>query len=129
METRNTIQKQMILGAVSRLANHPTAEQVYEEVAVKLPNISRATVYRNLSDMAERGLLRRVPVPGGADHYDHTLAPHYHVRCLQCGALADVLNGYLAQLDRDAGQTTDFTILKHELVFEGLCPNCAAKQQ
>lgn len=128
METRNTIQKQTILYAVKELANHPTAEQVYEKVLAKLPNISRATVYRNLSIMADRGMLQRIGVPGGADHYDHTLEAHYHVLCTQCGALEDIwLEEPAVNLMTQVQQKSSFTIQNYQLVFNGLCPCCDAK--
>ncbi len=59
MEKRNTIQKQLVLDAVFRLANHPTAEEVYAEVARSHPTVSKATVYRNLGSLSEDGLLRQ----------------------------------------------------------------------
>ena len=66
MEKRNTIQKQLVLDAVFRLANHPTAEEVYAEVARSHPTVSKATVYRNLGSLSEDGLLRHIKMPGGA---------------------------------------------------------------
>ena len=128
METRNTIQKQTILMAVKELANHPTAEQVYEKVVERLPNISRATVYRNLSSMADRGMLQRIGVPGGADHYDHTLEMHYHVLCTQCGALEDIwLQESKEDLLKAANEKSSFLIQNYQLVFHGMCPCCKAK--
>ena len=129
MEVRNTIQKQTILQAVEALANHPTAEQVYARVVHTLPNISRATVYRNLSSMADRGLLQRMEVPGSADHYDCTLASHHHIHCVRCGMLADVWADIpLDGIDQQAAQHTDFRVLGHKLVFSGICPACKAQE-
>ena len=76
MEKRNTIQKQLVLDAVFRLANHPTAEEVYAEVARSHPTVSKATVYRNLGSLSEDGLLRHIKMPGGADRFDHMLLEH-----------------------------------------------------
>lgn len=130
METRNTIQKQTILQAVKELANHPTAEQVYEKVSIKLPNISRATVYRNLSNMADKGMLQRIGVPGGADHYDHTLETHYHVLCTECGALEDIwLQQPAENLMEMVSQHSTFSVQNYQLVFNGLCPCCQAKRK
>ena len=63
MEKRNTIQKQLVLDAVFRLANHPTAEEVYAEVARSHPTGGKATVYRNLGSLSEDGLLRHIKMP------------------------------------------------------------------
>ena len=53
--TRNTIQRALVLEAVQSLHNHPTSADVYEVVRARHPNISRATVYRNLGVLANRG--------------------------------------------------------------------------
>ena len=44
MQTRNTLQKDIILRAVNKLRDHPTADMVYEEVVREYPRISKATV-------------------------------------------------------------------------------------
>ena len=64
--TRNTIQRALVLEAVQSLHNHPTSADVYEVVRARHPNISRATVYRNLGVLANRGEVLRVEVPNGA---------------------------------------------------------------
>ena len=79
--TRNTIQRALVLEAVQSLHNHPTSADVYEVVRARHPNISRATVYRNLGVLANRGEVLRVEVPNGADRYDFLNKPHYHAKC------------------------------------------------
>ena len=58
--SRNTIQRALVLEAVRSLHNHPTSADVYEAVRRTYPNISRATVYRNLGVLASRGDVLRV---------------------------------------------------------------------
>lgn len=128
MEKRNTVQKQLVLQAVQRLHNHPTAEQVYREVAASHPTVSKATVYRNLASLSQDGRLRHIPMPDGADRFDHFLAPHSHIACVCCGALADTPICGDAALDRQVERLTGYSRASHELVFRGLCPACAKKQ-
>lgn len=127
MERRNTIQKQLVLEAVRRLKNHPTAEEVYAEVVRSHPNISKATVYRNLASLSEDGHLRHIPIADGADRFDHFLAPHSHICCVVCGALQDTPVQCDQALDRRVEQATGYVGASHELVFSGLCPACAHK--
>lgn len=82
---RNTVQRAMTLEAVRRLHAHPTAEEVYRQVAAEHPSVSRATVYRNLRQLAESGLLLKINTTDGADHFDHRCDAHYHAGCLRCG--------------------------------------------
>lgn len=55
MQTRNTVQRQIVLQAVLRMHDHPTADTVYAAVAADHPSISKATVYRNLNQLASQG--------------------------------------------------------------------------
>lgn len=55
MQTRNTIQRQIVLQAVNQLHNHPTADAIYAVIAAQHPTISKATVYRNLNQLAAQG--------------------------------------------------------------------------
>lgn len=128
MEKRNTIQKQLVLDAVSRLADHPTADEVYREVVQQHPSISKATVYRNLSSLSEDGRLRHIRLPDGADRFDHFLEPHSHISCTRCGRFSDTPIACDTALDERAEELTGFSYARHELVFYGLCPDCAKKQ-
>lgn len=128
MERRNTIQKQLVLEAVAQLHNHPTAEQVYAQVVKEHPTISKATVYRNLASLSEDGRLRHLPMPAGADRFDHRLDEHAHIECMACGRLDDVEfsagapGSALASLDAFAEQATGYTQAQHAVLFTGVCP-------
>ncbi len=124
MEKRNTVQRQLVLQAVQELKSHPTADEVYRQVVVSHPSISKATVYRNLNSLAEDGVVGRVAMPNAADRFDFVPQQHYHIKCVNCGRVIDAPGGYHAELDTQAQQDTDFQILRHDLVFEGLCPDC-----
>lgn len=125
MEKRNTIQKKLVLDAVAQLACHPTAEEVYACVAAAHPSVSKATVYRNLASLSEDGQLRHIRMPGGADRFDHTLTPHFHIECTRCGKFCDAMIGDDAQLDQSVARATGFTQTTHDIVFHGLCPACS----
>lgn len=127
MEKRNTIQKQLVLDAVFRLANHPTAEEVYAQVAKNHPTVSKATVYRNLASLSEDGLLRHIQMPGGADRFDHYMPEHCHIECTQCGGLADAPADEGRALDRKVEKATGYTRATHDIVFRGVCPACGQK--
>lgn len=127
MEKRNTIQKQLVLDAVSELANHPTADAVYDMIAKTHPTVSRATVYRNLGSLSEDGRLRHIRMPGGADRFDHCLTDHCHIECNRCGALADAPIVHETTLDAMVATQTGFTSVSHDTVYHGICPICSKK--
>ncbi len=125
MAKRNTIQRQLVIAAVRFLADHPTAEEVYDRITMEYPDISKGTVYRNLNSLVESGLLGKVSVPSGADRFDHILARHYHIKCTYCGKFINVENfDYFHDLDDKLANATGFKMEHHGIVFSGLCPEC-----
>lgn len=123
MKRRNTIQRGLVLEAV-RLLPHPTAEDVHIHVASAHPAVSRGTVYRNLNILAAKGLVRKVTVPDAADHFDHTLANHYHIHCRLCGRVVDADIPYQQDLPGNIVEDHGFLIESHDIVFTGICPDC-----
>ncbi len=125
MAKRNTIQRQLVIAAVRFLADHPTAEEVYDRITMEYPDISKGTVYRNLNSLVESGLLGKVSVPSGADRFDHILARHYHIKCTNCGKFSNVENfDYFQDLDEKVAAVTGYKMEHHDIVFNGLCPEC-----
>ena len=126
MPARKTVQRQVIEGALRRLADHPTADDVYEAVHAEHPSIGRATVYRTLGRLADEGAIGRVRINNGADRFDHQAFAHYHVRCTCCGRVDDVMVPVLAGVDDVAAEATGYRITGHSLQFDGVCPACQA---
>lgn len=123
MSRRNTIQRELVLQAVTTLANHPTPEQVYDCVSARFPGISKSTVYRNLNILCDAGALVKIPLPGAAEHVDHNLTSHYHAVCRKCGSIFDVsmTPPDLLATPLDSG---DFEIEELRIIFTGICANC-----
>lgn len=88
-------QREAVLAAVRGSRLHPDAETVFRCVRESMPDISLGTVYRNLGRLADEGLIRRVPVPFGADRFDGTLTVHGHIICSRCGAVCDIPDALL----------------------------------
>ena len=122
--TRNTRQRALVLEAVRSLHNHPTSADVYDAVREKHPSISRATVYRNLSVLTEQGEVLHIPVAGGADRYDFRCDCHYHAICRECGVVYDV-EMPSEELLSSVRDTHGFQIEGFDIIFTGLCPDCA----
>jgi len=122
---RNTVQRQLIFNAVKELNIHATAEQVYDYVIKKYPSISKATVYRNLSQMAESGELLNIGSFHGLTHYDHNCHEHYHFICGECRRVFDAEIDYLSDINETVQDKYGFKVQEHDLVFKGVCLECA----
>jgi Fe2+ or Zn2+ uptake regulation protein len=81
-------------------------------------------VYRNLQILQESGRLANVYADPLVMHYDKRLDPHYHVRCLRCGAVRDVELEYNIELDKKTGLLSGWDIKSHSIAFDGICSDC-----
>ena len=124
---RNTIQKKLVYEAVVRLNDHPTAEEIYKEVKNRHTSVSRATVYRILNQLAEQQLILRIQVPDGADSFDHTNYPHYHLQCACCRRIFDIQKIAQEDIRVCVPDTKDYRITGYSILFKGICKQCNHK--
>ena len=82
--SRNTVQQEIICEIVKSMCTHPSPDEVYKEVHDLHPSISRATVYRVLNKLADKGELLKVHMPNTADRFDFRTDDHIHMRCRCC---------------------------------------------
>lgn len=124
---RDTRQRKLILDAVRRHTDHPSADQIFIEVRSTDSKISRGTVYRNLNYLADTGEITHVRVPG-ADRYEIRTDFHYHLYCTGCGTVRNVPLEYHHDADRDVAEASGYLVFRHRTVFEGLCPKCQERK-
>ncbi|MDO5602950.1 MAG: transcriptional repressor [Oscillospiraceae bacterium] len=122
--SRNTVQRVLVYRAVQETPTHPTADEIFTVVHTKNPRVSRATVYRNLSVLSQKGEIRQIQIPAGADRYDFNCTPHYHFHCRQCDCVFDMEMPVLPELETRVGMPGEFDVQGYELVFTGVCPDC-----
>lgn len=129
-KTRYSYQRELIYNAVCSRRDHPTAEMIFAALRPENPSLSLGTVYRNLSVLAREGKVVRMPFP--VERYDGEARPHTHFCCKKCGGVFD-MEGFDREADsfsqveeKAAALQPGFQVERHELIFYGLCPGCAA---
>jgi Fur family ferric uptake transcriptional regulator len=128
-KTRTTKQRQVILEEIKKVSSHPTADEVHALVRKKLPKISLGTIYRNLEFLAGQNQILRLDGTGNQRRYDGNTADHFHLRCVQCGQVKDLLMDYPLDMENKVALETDYELLSCRLEFVGLCPRCKIKKQ
>ena len=124
MNNRHTLQRDLILEAVKELHCHATADDVYDLIVTKHPNISRGTVYRNLKLLSDIGEIHKVEIPSGADRFDHECHAHYHARCIKCNKVFNVEMDFIDDLQKNIKDTHGFEFTGHELIFQRIGIEC-----
>jgi Fe2+ or Zn2+ uptake regulation protein len=121
---RNTVQRKIILDALMDLNTHPTVDEIYAEIQKEHPAISKATVYRNLRQLAQSKIIRKISLSDGLERYDGHASQHYHFKCKNCGSIFDVDIEYLTDIDEAVRRKYGFQVDEHDVVFKGICPQC-----
>lgn len=114
-------QRDAVLSAVRSVRSHPTAADIYHAVRKELPNISLATVYRNLSELCSDGLVNAINTDGGITRYDGFTDEHSHMICSGCGKIVDI---NVPSFDIDISSAKDCKIDGYSVVFYGKCAEC-----
>jgi Fur family transcriptional regulator, stress-responsive regulator len=120
-----TPQRQCIFRVLHGNESHPTAEAVYAAVAGEMPTISLKTVYQTLNDLAGLGEIALLDLGTGAARFDPNVdGDHHHLVCDRCGKVRD-LHADLGPFEVPDDQRQGFTLGRPEIVFRGLCQECA----
>ena len=125
---RYSKQRELVLQKVEQLCDHPTAEEIFDLAARECPGLSLGTVYRNLKQLAEEGLIKSVGVVDGQERFDARISPHSHFVCNQCGAVLDLPNCVSEETIVPFGQEYGFVVQSYEVHIYGTCRECSHSQ-
>ena len=117
-------QRESIKASLMNRHDHPTADALYASIREEFPNISLGTVYRNLNQLAENGIIRRIDGLDGSVHFDHNLCKHYHFICTKCNKVYDVAYDIAPDLADKVLAETGLFVESFDISLKGICPNC-----
>ncbi len=118
---RKSRQRDAILNELCSRCDHPTAKELYASVRKSIPNLSLGTLYRNLSQLEENGMVLRIP-DGLIDRFDGNVSPHAHFKCCSCGKIYDLMsfkNDSLTFSDEIISE-----VISYSLIAFGKCKDC-----
>ena len=119
-----TPQRLAVMESLKNRRDHPTAENIYQEVRRQLPAISFNTVYKTLEILCQKGMVIKVNPLHEVARYDGETGNHAHLICRQCHRIVD-LDGapeYFPSLASDNHH--GFQVENTSLIYWGLCPQC-----
>jgi Fur family peroxide stress response transcriptional regulator len=123
-----TVQRRHIFELMLGRTDHPSADQVYDDVKRRLPSVSRTTVYRVLELLAEIGAIRKVSSPGPAIRFDPIAQRHHHLVCQRCGQLIDLPDDQVRhRIQLPIANSHSFEIQDFSIHFQGICAGCRRK--
>ena len=123
--TKQFRKRNAILEVLRMTDTHPSAEMVHEMLQKEHPDISLATVYRNLARFKSQGLIQSVATVRGIERFDANTEPHVHFICSGCDAILDLAQIQVPQsLSCSVEQCSGCHVEACQLTFTGLCGSC-----
>lgn len=113
-----------ILDCLRSSHEHPSAETVFQMVRAQQPDISLATVYRNLALFKQQGLIASVATVDGIERFDGNPLPHAHFICRCCGGVVDLPRLEMPDLAQQVNDTIGAAAESCQLSFTGVCSSC-----
>lgn len=124
---RLTEQRRAICAWLAETGTHPTPYQVFDEMAVTHPEISRATVYNTLNTLQQLGVIVEVGVGAEHTHYDTNPEPHINLICLRCHRVEDCEDAArVSELVARASAAAGFAPRTSRVDILGVCRHCQA---
>ncbi|MGE3973996.1 MAG: Fur family transcriptional regulator [Bdellovibrionales bacterium] len=120
-----TQQRLFILETILKGSIHVTAQEVFESVLRKAPDIGFATVYRFLRTLCEHGYMTEVRMGGLPARYEWAQRRHHdHLTCTRCRKICEFENEQIEKLQSDIAEQFGFVLTNHILELYGVCAEC-----
>ena len=123
--TKQFRKRNAILECLRSTDAHPSADMVHEMLQAEHPDISLATVYRNLSLFKQQGEIMSVCTVKGVERFDANTKPHVHFICEGCDAVTDLHQIPIPEfLGREVATCYGNEMHGCQLTINGLCSDC-----
>jgi Fur family peroxide stress response transcriptional regulator len=131
---KHSKKRDAILELIQSTSSHPSARWIYEQLKHRIPGLSLATVYRNISLFLKEGSIISVGVVNGEEHFDGYIDPRPHLICTHCGRVIDIPNPNMELLKVITEKQQELRLVPHgftidyrKVIFYGICEDCSAK--
>ncbi len=106
---------------------HADTDSIIGVVRADVGDVSHQAVYDVLRALTAAGLVRRIQPSGSVARYESRVADnHHHLVCRTCATIVDVDCATGETPCLTASDDHGYDIDEAEVVYWGLCPDCAA---
>jgi len=125
---RITAQRRLLVSIIQDSPRHLDAARLLEIARKQDPEIDRATVYRTLALLKDRGLIDELDlmhIEGEKHYYEaKTNRDHCHMACFRCGAIMEYTSSSFEKLKKEMAAQSGFQIRVVRLEVGGFCKRC-----
>jgi len=123
-DLKSTHQRVAILKVIEQ-AGHIDIETLLQNLKETFPTMSQGTLYRNVNDLSDKGILEEVKTTKQKQKYEIAKEPHIHLECTKCGKLEDFkidTTEFVENVEKSSG----YKINCSQIVLSGNCKECRA---
>ena len=121
---RSTGSRRALLEVLFASEEHLSAEELASAVKAKAPDVHLSTVYRNLEELEELGVVVHAHLGHGPVTYQLVTHTHAHFLCERCGIRIEAPAAMFSSLIRAARDSFDFDVDPRHFAVGGLCASC-----
>jgi Fe2+ or Zn2+ uptake regulation protein len=122
---RATASRRILLEVLFDSHDHRSVEELAAAVQSRAPDVHLSTIYRNLEELEELGVIAHTHLGHGPATYQLATSAHAHLLCERCGRRYEAPAELFAGLARAARQRYGFTIDPRHFAILGRCAECA----
>ncbi len=128
---RMTDQRAIILDVIDASHEHLTADDITARARRHDRTINPSTVYRTLTLLKERGLIKTQYYD--QDSHREVFEPtpqteHYHFTCTRCGCVIEFESKHVQALRRQVQDECQVEVTKVNLSLSGVCDRCGGNK-
>ncbi len=123
VDIKPSYQRVKVLEYLMRDQNHPTADEIYQNLHKETPTLSKATVYNTLRLFEERKLVSTMSADRVETRYDLLTEGHGHFVCTKC----ETIFNFPYTFKNEYEDLDGFDIASEEIVLKGICKDCQKK--
>lgn len=122
---RATPSRRTLLEVLFEAEGHMSAEELAEAVQARSPDVHISTIYRNLDDLQQLGVVVHSHIGHGPATYQLAGLAHAHFICEACGATFEAPDELFRGLARTVKLKLGFSIDPHHFGMLGRCAACS----
>ncbi len=121
---RATTARRVLLEVLFQADGHWSADELTEAVQERAPDVNISTVYRNLEELEELGVVAHSHLGHGPSSYVLASQAHAHFICADCGKMIEAPDEIFRGLARAAKSKLGFAIDPKHFAILGRCAEC-----
>lgn len=120
-----SFQRLKILERMYIKKDHPTVSQIYEDLIVVIPSLSKTTVYNTINLFLEKGVIKAVNIDTNEARYDIVTKNHGHFICVKCKRIFDFK---CTDVDIHKIEEKGNEVISTNITVKGVCKDCLEKK-